>query len=194
MLKSLLPLVLFLLCGVGSTSPACADYYRYTDASGAVNMTNKLDAVPKRYRSHVEVIKDDTPTKRDAGGAIKQQAAPEEEPAPAPQAAAPAPASVPEGRFAELCARFVWLKPLLYVIGVFAGFLVVVKAAAAVPSALLSRLIYLAFFIGVFTFVYKAYVEHVVNDSIAVKEKAVNMMKKANQREIPLPGEEPQKQ
>jgi len=63
--------------------------------------------------------------------------------------------------------------------------------ASLVPSPQLSKLIYLSFFIGVFVFLYQAYIQHVVADSLAVKNKAVDMMKKANQREIVLPGEAP---
>jgi len=176
----------------GSVTAALADYYKYTDAGGAVNITNKLDAVPQRYRSRVKVISDDALSKQDRGARKGEQPASAQEETPMPgDAAAPAPAAAPQGKIAELSARFVWFKPLLYLAAILAAFLAVIKLASVVPSAQLSKLIYLSFFIGVFVFLYQAYVEHVVADSLAVKEKAVTMMKKSSEREIPLPGEAP---
>lgn len=185
------PITLLIALIAGSAAVAQADYYQYTDAGGAVNITNQLESVPKKYRTKVKVIKDEELTRKDAG-ARKQQAAPEQETAAPAEAVAPAPAA-PQGKIAELSARFPWFKPLLYLAGVFAAFLVVLKVASAVSSALFSRLIYLCFFLGVFVLLYKAYTEHLVADTMAVKEKAVNMMKKATVREAPLPGEEPAK-
>lgn len=188
MIKTLLGSLLFLGVILNGVAPALADYYKYVDSSGAVNMTNKLESVPQKYRSRVKVITDESLSKKDQGAKKEQQPAAQEESA-APQEAAAVPA--PQGKFAEFCSAHVWMKPLLYVAGILAAFLVVMKLASVVPSAQLSKLIYLSFFIGVFVLLYKAYIEHVVADSIAVKEKAVNMMKKANVREVPLPGEEP---
>ena len=190
--RTVLQLMLFFWVTAGSVPAVLADYYKYTDTSGAVNMTNKLDAVPHKYRSRVKVIKDEELSKKDQGARKLQQPEPaREESGVSEEAAAPAPAPAPQGKIAELSARYVWFKPLLYLAAVLAAFLAVMKVASLVPSAQLSKLIYLSFFIGVFVFLYKAYVEQVVADSLAVKEKAVNMMKKSSVREIPLPGEAP---
>ena len=191
MTRGLLQLVLFFWVTSGSVPVALADYYKYTDSSGSINITNKLDSVPQKYRARAKVIKDDTLSKQDPG-ARKQQPEPAQEEADAPrEVAAPQPAPAPQGKFAELAARYVWFKPLCYLAAFMAAFVVVIKLASLVPSGQLSKLIYLSFFLGVFVFLYKAYVEHVVADSLAVKEKAVNMMKKSVVREVPLPGEAP---
>jgi len=166
---------------------AFADYYKYTDASGAVNITNKLESVPQKYRSRVKVITDEKLNQKDLGARKAVPESVQEDAAPAKEEAAPA----PRGKFAELGERFAWFKPLVYLAGVFAALLVVIKIAALVPSAMLARLIYLSFFIGVSAFLYKVYIDHMVAESIAVKNKAVNMMKKSMVREMPLPGEAP---
>jgi hypothetical protein len=190
-----LQLALFFSLTAGAVPAALADYYKYTDEGGAVSITNKLDSVPQKYRSRVKIISEGELAKKDQGGQKRQPAEPDastpgEAAAPAATtAAAPAPAS--QGKFAELSARFIWFKPLLYLVGVIAAFIAVVKLSSLVPSPQLSKLIYLSFFLGVFVFLYKAYVTHVVEDSLAVKEKAVNMMKKSMVREVPLPGEAP---
>jgi hypothetical protein len=190
MIVRFLQLMLFLGVTLGIVQVALADYYKYTDASGAVNISNKVESVPQKYRSHMKVIKDETLSKQDTGARKQQQPEPAQEESSMPkEAAAPAPTLAPQGKIAELSARFIWFKPLLYVGAILAAFLIVLKLASVVPSPQLSKLIYLSFFIGVFTFLYKAYVEHVVADSLAVKEKAVTMMKKASVREL-LPDED----
>ena len=192
MTRRLLQMMLLLCLTAGSVPAALADYYTYTDSSGSVNMTNKLDSVPQKYRSRVKVIKDETLSKKDTGARRQQPEPVQEESSMPKEAAAPAPAA-PQGKIAELSARHVWFKPLLYVAGILAGLLVVIKVAAIVPSPQLSKLIYISFFLGVFVILYKAYVEHVVADSLAVKEKTIKMMQKANARGLPpddaLPGE-----
>jgi hypothetical protein len=187
---TLLRTMLVVCLMVGFIPGALADYYKYTDASGAVTMTNKLDTVPQRYRSRLKVIREDAPTKQNPGARKEPQAEPvPEESSSTPQAAA-APAPAPQGRIAQLSARYIWFEPLLYLAGFFAALLVVIKLASLVPSAGLSKLIYLSFFLGVGVFLYQAHVRHVVEESLAVKEKAVNMVKKSNMTEIQLPGEE----
>jgi cation transport ATPase len=192
MIKAVLHMMLF-FCLTGSASLALADYYKYTDASGGVHITNKLEGVPSKYRSHMKVITDDALVKRDPGAGKQQQPAPAQEESSSSKAEEPAPvsAAAPQGTFAELSARYVWFKPLVYLAGFLVGLLAVIKLASVVPSGQLSKLIYLSFFMAVMVFLYKAYVEHVVTDSLAVKEKAVNMMKKSVVREVPLPGEAP---
>lgn len=38
-----------------------ADIYKYTDDTGSVCMTNRLESVPKRYRSKMTVLKEESP-------------------------------------------------------------------------------------------------------------------------------------
>jgi hypothetical protein len=187
MTRNLLLLPMLFCLTLVSAPAAMADYYKYTDAAGGVNITNKLDAVPQKYRSRVKVITDDTLTKKDTGARKALPAAGQEESGTPTEAAAPAVAAAPApgGKFAQFSARHVWFTPLLYLAGIFALLLAVIKLASVVPSPQLSKMIYLSFFIGVSVFLYKAYVEHVVADSLAVKEKAVTMMKKSMVREPP---------
>ncbi len=51
-------LVLALLT-VLAVQESCADYFKYTDKTGIVNMTNDLEAVPKQYRAKALVIKEE---------------------------------------------------------------------------------------------------------------------------------------
>ena len=190
MTRTFLLLPVLFCVTLGSVPTALADYYKYTDASGGVNITNKLDAVPQKYRSRVKVITDDTLTKKDTGARKAQPAAGQEESSTSQAGAsasspAVAPVPAPEGKFAQFSARHAWFTPLLYLAGIFVLLLAVIKLASVVPSPQLSKMIYLSFFIGVSVFLYKAYVEHVVADSLAVKEKAVTMMKKSVVRELP---------
>jgi hypothetical protein len=58
-------------------------------------------------------------------------------------------------------------------------------------TALLGRVIYLAFFLGVFVFAYKAYADHVTNSYFSIKNKILVMFEKSNRREMPDPADSP---
>jgi len=190
--KTTLFTALFTLFCLNLAAPSrlLADYYQYKDSRGVISMTNKLESVPAKYRSSMKVIHEEpkkAPAKADEAA---PQAAEAASPATDQSAAATPAAEAPSGKFAELCARFPWLKPLLYIAGFFAALVAVFKVTSHIPSPLLSRLILLSFFVAVFVFMYKSYVEYMVNSSVEIKAKAVNMMKKSGTREQPLPGEE----
>lgn len=172
-------LSLAVICAVAPE--ATADYYKYVDSKGTVCITNKLDAVPSRYRATMKLVRDDAPVRRGTDG--QQEAA-----SPPPDTvAAPVRETVPRedatGWFGQMAARYAWFKPLAIIGGFFAGFLVVAKVAALLPSPQLARLICLVYFLGIFLFAYKAYADHLASSCVAIKEKVVTMFKKANERE-----------
>ena len=190
MTRILLPILLlclFVSADFAAVPEALADYYKYTDSQGMISITNKLDSVPARYRSTMKVVREEP---KKAAGAGKEAQQPERyEPevveATASEQAAALPVQAPAGKFAELSARFVWFKPLAYLAGFIALFVAIVKVTSLLPSPLLSKMIYLGFFLGVFVFVYQAYVAHVVESSLKIKENAAAMMKKSTVRELP---------
>lgn len=159
-------------------SETFADYYKYTDSKGVVTITNKLDAVPQKYRSKMTVVRE-APKKEAAdpdrepvvqGAEVEQQhedGAVNREPA---------------GIFAQLSSRFAWFKPLAYVAGIAALFLVVTKVAALLPSPMLSRAIYISFFLGVMIFLYKSYVENVARSTAKIKDSAIAIVKNSSAR------------
>ncbi len=51
-------LILALLTGF-AVQESAADFYKYKDKAGIVNMTNNLEAVPKQYRAKALVIKEE---------------------------------------------------------------------------------------------------------------------------------------
>lgn len=191
MARSFLGVMLVLWMTLSGVSLVRAEYYKYTDSNGVVHITNNLSSVPQKDQSRVKVITDEGLSRKDHGAPKRQAKMQQESDAPqgdAVQEAAAVPVPAPEGKLAQLSAVHAWFKPLLFIAGTLGGFLVVIKVASAVPSAQLSKLIYLSFFIGVFVLLYKGYIDHVVADTIAVKQKAINIMKKSNVREISLPG------
>ena len=100
-------------------------------------------------------------------------------------------AAQPAGRFAQLAASRPWLKPLLVLGGLLALFLLVVRIASHLSSPQLARVIYLAFFLGVFTFAYTSYASHLAAGYTSLKQKMVAMFAKANDREGVAPAEKP---
>ncbi|WP_224960290.1 DUF4124 domain-containing protein [Geomonas subterranea] len=179
--KSLLFLLLGALIVCALPARLLADYYRYTDNRGVVHMTNKLQAVPAQYRDTMKVIREE-PKKQPAGQpADASQQAPE---SPSVQQEAPEP---PPGRFAQLASSHLWLKPLLAVAAIAALFVGAGKLASWLSSPMLSRVIYISFFVGVMVFLYKTYVDYMVESSMKIKERAITMMKKSSNREMPDP-------
>lgn len=166
------------------------DYYAYTDANGTPVITNKLETVPRQYRGRMRVVKEEKPASvRKDGGAVtnKPAAVPaasqpvvREEPAAAPEPPAP---PAPARRMAGYVGRVPWLKPLGIGAGLLAGFLVVARLASHLSSPQLARVIYLAFFLGVFVFAYKSYAESMVQRYFAVKTRIITMFRKANVRQ-----------
>ncbi len=188
--------VMFAVVGiVCMASVARADYYKYTDRSGAVCITNDPKNVPSRYRASMKVIREETLEKKDPGA--RKAVPPEQSQVPQPESAAPG-AARPEASPAEpastvgrLAAHYPWSKPLLFVAGIGVLFLVVAKLASLLPSPQLARLIYLVFFLGVFVTGYKLYADYMVNSYLTIKTKVIGMFIKANDRQVPEPGGKP---
>ena len=182
---SIVMLCLSLLLHSALVGEALADYYKYTDGRGVVNITNKLESVPAKYRSNMKVVRE-APKPEPAAGIQAQQAQPEAAPAAAAEQESVQPAAqAPAGKFAELSARFPWFRPLVYLAVIVLLTAVVFKVSSLLPSPLLSKAICIAFFLGVFVFLYKAYVTHMVESTVKIKENATNMMKKSMVREQP---------
>lgn len=162
-----------------AVSSAFADYYKYTDGNGVINMTNRLDAVPKKYRSSMKVVKEEAKPVS-ANRQVEQTEPSREE---AASSVAPASAAAPQSTFSALCDRFVWLRPLTYVAGIFALLLVVIKITSLIKSPLISRLIYVAFSLGVFGFLYQTYMGNVMQQSRRAIDDARSIVEKSKARE-----------
>ena len=174
-------------------SSLLADYYKYTDGHGVVNISNDLKSVPAKYRSTMKVVREEPKKEQVQRPAVQAEAESEAVAAGREQTKVAAPESQPEepqGRFSELASRFPWLKPLAYLAGIVALFVVMAKLTSKLSSPHLSKVIYISFFMGVMVFLYKNYVEHVVASTAKVKDAAVSMMKKSSNRELPVPAGE----
>ncbi len=185
--------VVLVICVGGVNGVARADYYKYIDKSGAVCITNNLKSVPEKYRASMKVIREESLEKKDQSqnrqGGTVSAASPET--APESREANSAAAAEPTSTYGRLAARFPWFKPLLFVAAIFCAFVLVTKLVSILPSPLMARVIYLAFFLGIFAFTYKAYADHVVDSYSTVKKKVLALFEKGNRREVPEPGELP---
>ena len=172
---------------------AFADYYKYTDGSGAVCITNNLGTVPRKYRATMKVIREEALDKKDKGAQIKAPREASEAPEASPQAEMPNHAlpEEPTSFNGRMFARFPWSRPLVAVLATLAAFLLVRKLSSHLSSSLLAKVIYLAFFLGVSVFAFKAYAEHVTNSYFSIKKKILVMFEKSNRRELPEPTDSP---
>jgi hypothetical protein len=179
-------MALMFLMSIGA-STTFADFYQYKDGKGTIHMTNKLESVPEKYRATMKVVREDKPPTQPAPAAAEQTA-----PAAADQQqASQAKETQPQSRFGQLCSRFPWLKPLLFVGGFLVAFLLVATLTDFLPSPMLARVIMIAFFLGAFVFTYKVYADHLASGYLTMKEKMLTMFKKANEREGLAPEDKP---
>jgi hypothetical protein len=173
---------------------AFADYYTYTDQNGVACMTNSLSAVPAKFRATMKVVRDDKPGKQELS-APRQAVQPTRSPASTPAVeekeqpllVADETKAVPQTK--PLAARFPWLKPLAVVCGLCGIFVLITKLVTVLPSPLLARAIYMAFFLGIFVCAYKLYADHIVGSYFAVKTKVIRLFAAANARRAPETGE-----
>lgn len=182
--------LVLLVCIGAFCGDARADYYKYTDGSGAVCITNRIDAVPSKYRATMKVIREETVAGK-VNGAPREPlrenvAAPEASPQSREQAVAP---EEPASRLGQVFSRFPWARPLLVVCVIVTAFLIVNKLSSLISSPLLARVVYLAFFLAIFVFAFKSYAEHVTNSYFSIKTKVLAMFEKANRREAPASAE-----
>lgn len=179
--------IVLLLVGLALTGEARADYYKYTDGKGTICITNDPKAVPPKYRATMKVVKEEVPTAQDKG-AVKE-APPEQAPVAEEHAAQQTGPTAAETSTGRTAARFPWLKPIIVVLGIMAAFVAVGKLASHIPSPLVSRIVLIAFFLGIFVFAYKAYATYIVDSYFTIKQKCLAMFMKANVRQAPETGE-----
>jgi len=177
------------------TRSAHANYYKYTNKTGVVCITNSPDSVPLKYRTTMKVIREETLDIKDKATRIKtpSQVVPAPDPSSVTEERKKDTPAAPESTFGLLLVRFLWFKPVIVVCSILCVFLIVRKLSTILPSALLARLIYLVFFLGAFVFVYKSYADHLSNSYFTIKSKFIALFEKANRREVPdpVPGESP---
>jgi hypothetical protein len=163
-----------------------ADIYKYTDSHGVISMTNRLDAVPARYRAKMTVIKDASASKDDPAPKAAQPQAPTVDDSALDQPKTAQSESAPVRKFQELSGAYPWFRPLCYVAAVLAAFLMVNKISSLLPSPLLGRVIHLAFIVGLVVFLFKSYSDHVAETSHKLKEEAASIVKKSQARQESL--------
>lgn len=190
--------VLAFLSGVGvfgHTPPAGAEYYKYKDSKGVICITNNPNAIPPKYRSTMKVIPDDKTGQLDRGNQIKTK--PEGPPVVREQVAVghdrqAGPSSQSDSPFALFLARFPLIKLLIIIAGIVAVSVIIVKLTALIPSPQLARVINIAFFLGLFVFAYKLYADNLVGNYFTIKTKILGIFSRANVREAPETGVQPQ--
>ena len=191
-IPALLPLLLLILVAA-MPQTVHADYYRYTDSSGAVCITNNRDAVPPKYRAAMKVVREETLAAKDK--VRHPEPLRDAQPAPAtsisPPDKAAAAAEEPTTTYGRLASRYTWFKPLLFAGAVILLYLIVRKIAAALPSANFARLLCIVFFLGVFVVVYVSYARYLSSSYNSLKTKMLAIFEKTTRREAPEQGERP---
>lgn len=169
--------------------PANADYYRYTDKTGTVCMTNTLDSVPHKYRATMKVIREETLAKKDRRTRIESphDAPPQPAAGVAPEEKKDVTPPEQASPLTRLASAPPWEKAALIACVIACLFLIVRKLTNLLPSALLAKVVCLAFFLGTFVFLYKTYTDHLTNSFFTIKSRMIAMFEKSDRREAPDP-------
>lgn len=199
---------IYLLVFVMSLVPASvfADFYRYQDDSGGVNVTNDFKSVPERYRNSVTVVKDSDLAKKQKErdkNARSERAAAEQQlqrntKSQISSAAEPSTVATPSndknktGNATENPnpnKNLSWMQkqlPLLKISALIALFI----AAAVVAGKLISNfvpkslsiIIKIALFLGVIVYVFNAYSEKVAKAFAVLKSETEVVQKAVDKR------------
>jgi hypothetical protein len=194
-----------LLVGLMSVVPvaATADFYRYYDENGGVNVTNDYKSIPERYRASVTVTTDKQlekkalarerqersesgrPAQAQRQSRVPQQATSAQS---APTEAAPPASTVQkEPAHSATAGKSGWLSrqlPMLKVMGVIgllvAGFVVIGRVVSSLAPRSLAIVIKIAMIAAIGVFLTKGFSEKIadafarIKDESAVAQKAVD--------------------
>jgi hypothetical protein len=169
-------LCLVLLAALLLAVPAAADYYRYRDDRGSLCFANSLDLIPPKYRARAELVVE----------AVKPPPAPA--PAPNPYLVVQPPTDIQPvvAPVAPKVEEKPWQQPSVRIVAIVVGFLAVLAVVVMfIPSLMpqqLTRVIYIACFLGVFTLGFKLYSNYMVDTYFTIKGQVLKLFTRANDR------------
>lgn len=153
----------------GTTIPAMA-------ASDNTVITNRLVGVPAGYGTLVKFLRQKNLPERELSRAHAAESVQSVGSAGEKIFAIPISQSTEPGR------QLPWRKLLVFVAASIGGLYTVTKAAGSITSPLLGRIIYLAFFCGIFLFAYTSHAESLMTTCCSVKERVLGLLEYADIR------------
>ncbi|MBI2354822.1 MAG: DUF4124 domain-containing protein [Deltaproteobacteria bacterium] len=163
------PAMLFLFCFI-ALAPARADFYKYRDAGGTVNITNDFNKVPPQYRSKVKIVKEEGSAPAPAPAALPRDTA--------GSGKADAPAAEPAAQNEGWLGRHMPLLKVAAVIGgLFCAALFLGKVVGSLLPNVVGKVIRIALLLGVGVFVFKSYSERVVDLFSRLKAETGSLQK-----------------
>ena len=203
--RSILPLLLLLYL-VTEPVTSSADFYKYIDESGGVNVTNDVNSVPERYRAGITVVRDSDLQKKsqarekEARGerlrAEKQrrqnEAAAKTRTSAESSTVAPAAVTEKTGETVERSSSNSssgWINrqlPFLKISALIVFFLACAVFAGKLISSVVPRtlgiIIKIALFAGVIVYVFNAYADKVSKAFAALKSESEIVQKAVDKR------------
>lgn len=155
-----------------------ADMYRYTDDSGSVCMTNKLDSVPKKFRKTMTVLKEELPAQQKMLPEVQKI---DRDPAPYIAQGAkedPAASSAP-----PIDNRAKYARTSLVLAGIIATYFLLTKVAGAVGFRRLGTVFFLGVVLLGGVYLYGLYVNEIGKVFDSLSNDAKNIKKNVESRE-----------
>lgn len=165
-----------LLCPL---SQAAADIYKYTDDSGSVCMTNTLNSVPKKYRSSMTVIKEESPAQKTLLPQVQKR---NSDPLPyvAPQAQQ---AVEQEVKSDPVQNRQKYVRTGLIVAGIIAGYFLLTRLMGTLGFPRIGTLLFLALALVGGVYLYGLYIKEMKEVFGTLRKDAHNIKKNVESRE-----------
>lgn len=181
---------------------ASADFYRYYDENGGVNVTNDYKSIPERYRAGVTVTTDrqlekkvqarERQERNESGRAVQgpRQSRPLQQAAPTHSVATEsAPATSIAQKEAAASKNGGWLSrqiPMLKVMGVIglliAGFVVIGRVVSSLAPRSLAIVIKIAMIAAIGVFLTRGFSEKITDAFARIKEESAVAQKAVDKR------------
>lgn len=184
LLRWVFAVVIAVLLGSGllGVRTAFADYFRYTDSSGTVCLTNDLKSIPERYRKKAVLVSRDAPKAEQAKPAVSQPPADQatEEAVSQPRA--------PEG-FRERAAALFTKERMMTALKIVGAIMLVVAAytgigmlAAYLGCRQIGTVVRIVFTLGVLVYGFVMYADRMSAAFSRVKGEVTSIQQKSEKR------------
>ena len=184
LLRWVFAVVVAVLLGSGllGVRTASADYYRYTDSSGTVCLTNNLKSIPERYRKKAVLVSKDAPKVEQPKPAVSQ---------PSADQAAGAAVSQPQAPtgFRERAAAMFTKERMMTALKIVVAIVLVVSAytgigmlATYLGCRQIGTLVRIVFTLGVLVYGFVMYADRMAAAFSKVKGEVTSAQQKSEMR------------
>lgn len=165
-----------LLCGLAE--PALADMYKYVDDSGAVCITNSLASVPKKFRSSMTVVKEESAAPKKLLPEVEKRTSD-----PLPQARIESRPAEAERVVPPVDNRPKYLRTALIIGGIIAAYFLLGRLCGSLGAPRVGTLLFVLLMLVGGVYLYGLYVKELRAVFASLRKDATNIKANVETRE-----------